>query len=212
MTIDTDADSFFQRLTEFAPGRHLVAVAGPPASGKSTLAEAAADQLNAGQPGRAAVVPMDGFHYDDRVLDARGHRSRKGAPHTFDVDGLAHLLGRLRRNDAAEVAIPLFDRTIETSRAGAAIIDQSVDILLVEGNYLLLRTSPWDQLHRFFDLTVIVDVPEDELRRRLEARWQGFGYDPQAAALKLAENDLPNGQTVIRDSIAPDMRIVWQSP
>ena len=57
-------------------GRFLVALAGPPGAGKSTLAVALVTALGAG----AKAVPMDGFHYDDAVLIARGARNRKGAP------------------------------------------------------------------------------------------------------------------------------------
>ena len=46
---------------------------------------------------------MDGYHHDDAVLRARGLLARKGAPETFDVGGLAHMLDRLRRGDEAEV-------------------------------------------------------------------------------------------------------------
>lgn len=73
-------------------GRVVTALAGPPGAGKSTAAEALADALNQLSAGVAAVFPMDGFHYDDAVLDQRGWRARKGAPHTFDVSGFAHIL------------------------------------------------------------------------------------------------------------------------
>ena len=144
--------------------RVLVAIAGPPGSGKSTTADELVDLLNKRTPGSAAVLPMDGYHYDDLVLEQRGHIARKGSPHTFDVAGFAHMLGRLRVNDEAEVAVPVFDRSIEIARAGARIIPQSVTYLVVEGNYLLLDVVPWNDLARFFDLTVFIDVPEDEAR------------------------------------------------
>ena len=195
------------RLDALPPGRALVAFAGPPASGKSTLARSLADDLNARRPGRAAVIPMDGFHYDDAVLEARGHRPRKGAPHTFDVGGLRHLLGRLRENAEAEVAIPLFDRSLEIARAGAKIVPSSVDILLVEGNWLLLDRPPWTGLAPLFDLTVMIAVPEDELRRRLAARWLGYGLDAAGIEAKLEENDLPNGRAVRDESREADVTI-----
>jgi hypothetical protein len=61
---------------EQGPARRIVAVAGTPGSGKSTFAE----RLQALVDGRvpAQVLAMDGFHYDDLVLTARGHRPRKG--------------------------------------------------------------------------------------------------------------------------------------
>ena len=103
------------------PGaRRIVAVAGPPGSGKSTPAERAAAALG-GRSGGADVLAMDGFHFDDEVLVPRGWRPRKGAPHTFDVGGLAAMLARLDRNDEEFVAVPRFDREIEIARAGARL-------------------------------------------------------------------------------------------
>ncbi|MFM2282162.1 MAG: Pantothenate kinase, partial [Pseudomonadota bacterium] len=78
--------------------RSLTAIAGPPGAGKSTLAERLADQLNEADPGSAAILPMDGYHFDDMVLVPRGLRARKGAPETFDVAGFSVMLERLRRN------------------------------------------------------------------------------------------------------------------
>ncbi|MFN4161414.1 MAG: zeta toxin family protein, partial [Stenotrophomonas sp.] len=62
--------------------RVIVAIAGAPGSGKSTLADKLAGKLNGRQPGLAAVLPMDGYHYDDLHLVPAGLRPRKGAPHT----------------------------------------------------------------------------------------------------------------------------------
>nr|WP_172327121.1 AAA family ATPase [Mangrovicoccus sp. HB161399] len=190
------------RLTEMPRGpRRLIAVAGAPGSGKSRLAQFLADGLNAACPGRAEVVPMDGFHYDDAVLEARGLRPRKGSPATFDVAGFDHLLARLRANAEPEIAIPVFDRDLEISRGGARIIGRDVEILVIEGNYLLLDMPPWDRLARHFDETVFLDVPPDELERRLHRRWTvKHALPPEEAERKLRENDLPNGETVRRNS------------
>lgn len=202
MTQIITADQLAHHLADMPAGRHLVALAGPPASGKSTLAERLADQLNQTHAKRAAIIPMDGFHFDDAVLEARGDRARKGAPHTFDVGGLAHLLRRLKANTEPEVAIPIFDRSIEVARAGAAIISQDVELLLVEGNYLLLDRAPWDQLSAYFDLTVMIDVSQAELRRRLSQRWIELGFGAQEISEKVEENDLPNGEEVLHHSRA----------
>ena len=81
--------------------RFVVAIAGPPGAGKSTVAEQLVDLL---PKESAAVVPLVGFHYDDAVLTAKGLRQRKGAPETFDFDGYEALLKRLRSADS-DVAI-----------------------------------------------------------------------------------------------------------
>jgi pantothenate kinase len=177
--------------------RRIVAVVGAPGSGKSTLAE----RLAAALPG-AAVLPMDGYHYDDGLLRARGMLARKGAPDTFDVSGFGHMLQRLRRNEEDEIAVPVFDRDLEISRAGARMIGREVKMLIVEGNYLLLATPPWSHLYALYDVTVALDVPEAELRRRLVARWRGYGYAEDQITAKVEGNDLPNGRFV-RESSKP---------
>ena len=186
-------------------GRSVTAIAGRPGAGKSTLAEALAEALNAEEPGSAAVFPMDGYHYDDLVLVPRGLRPRKGAPDTFDVSGFAHMLGRLRENAEREIAVPVFDRSIEIARAGARIIPQTVRHLIVEGNYILLDSGDWRQLHRYYDTTVLIEVPEEELRRRLSERWKDL--DPEAFAFKMEKNDLPNGRLVRTGSIRPEFTV-----
>lgn len=187
-----------------ASGRTIVALAGPPGAGKSTLAETLAARLNAGASGSAAVLPMDGYHFDDRLLEARGWRARKGAPETFDVAGLRHMLGRLKRNEEPEIAVPLFDRDLEIARAGAGLVPQTVSRLIVEGNYLLLDRPGWSDLAPLYDLKVMIAVPEEVLRQRLARRWESYGLAPDAVDAKLDGNDLPNGRFVMAGSIEAD--------
>ena len=184
-----------------AQGRFLTALAGPPGAGKSTLAA----ELVAALGQDAKAVPMDGFHFDDAVLVARGARARKGAPDTFDVAGFRHLLTRLRTED--EVAIPLFDRDLEISRAGADIVGPDDRILIVEGNYLLLNEAPWPDLAPLFDLTIWIDVPEAELDRRLMARWAHYGKTPDQARAWIDGNDMPNIRRVVAGSRPADLVI-----
>jgi pantothenate kinase len=186
-------------------GRFLVALAGPPGAGKSTLAA----ELVAALGADAKAVPMDGFHYDDAVLHARGARDRKGAPDTFDVHGFLHLLRRLRVED--EVAIPLFDRDLEISRAGAAIVTPDDRILVVEGNYLLLNEAPWTEAALLFDMTVWIDVPEAELDRRLVARWAHYGKTPAEARAWIDGNDMPNIRRVTLGSRPADYTLAFST-
>jgi len=188
-------------------GRILVAIAGPPGGGKSTVAEAVMAGLEAVAPGAAALLPMDGFHFDDLHLVPAGLRPRKGAPETFDVGGFRHVLARLRAADEAFVAVPVFDRSLEIARAGARLIPRTARIVVVEGNYLLLRHAPWSSLAPLFDVTVMVETPEEELRRRLTARWVGYGLPADVVVAKVEGNDLPNGRFVVAESVEPDYRL-----
>jgi pantothenate kinase len=184
-------------------GRFIAALAGPPGSGKSTLAEAVVAELGPS----ARVVPMDGFHYDDAILIARGQRARKGAPETFDVAGYRHLLTRLRAED--EVAIPVFDRSLELSRGSADLVTADHRIVVTEGNYLLLNEAPWADLGTFFDLTVMIDVPESELDRRLLGRWAFYGKTPAQARSWIDDNDMPNIRRVTQGSRPADITVRW---
>ncbi len=165
----------------------MVAIAGPPASGKSTTAHDLQKALVAAGE-TAVVVPMDGFHFDDAILNARGHRPRKGAPFTFDVAGFAHLLQRIRAREP-EIAIPVFDRSMELSRAAADIVSADTRFILVEGNYLLLDEAPWTSLRPLFDLTIFIDVLHEQLRNRLIQRWLDHGFDMDYAKNWIATND-----------------------
>ncbi|KAA8605462.1 nucleoside triphosphate hydrolase [Salipiger aestuarii] len=190
-------------------GRRLVAVAGAPGSGKSTLAEGLDAALRAAGVA-SAVLPMDGFHYDDALLNRMGLRPRKGAPDTFDVAGLAHLLSRLRANTEPQVCVPVFDRTLEISRNAARMVPSSVGLLIVEGNYLLLDAPGWRDLHAQFDLTVMLQVPESELRARLWTRWRSHGIPDADIPAKVDGNDLRNGLTVLNQSLAADLTIRFE--
>lgn len=176
--------------------RLIVAIVGAPGSGKSTLSDQIREALIAAHGFSCEVVPMDGFHYDNAVLDQWGMRERKGSPDTFDVDGLDNLLSRLGSVPALDVAVPVFDREIDLSRASARIISKDVEILLVEGNYLLLDQSPWDKLNKHFDLTVKIECPRDVLEARLMQRWLDLGISEEVSRQKVEGNDLLNADII----------------
>ncbi|MGB8819357.1 MAG: nucleoside/nucleotide kinase family protein [Rhizobiaceae bacterium] len=184
--------------------RFLVAVAGPPAAGKSTVANELALELQ-GLGQSATVIPMDGFHYDDAVLDRLGLRARKGSPPTFDAAGFKVLVQRLRAGEP-DIAIPHFDRALELSRAASELVSADVKFLIIEGNYLLLDEEPWASMLPLFDMTVFLDVPIDELDRRLVARWDHYGRDKAAARQWIDTNDLPNIRQVLEHSNITDIR------
>jgi pantothenate kinase len=204
--VSPDAGALAGDITARAAGfsRYIVAIAGSPGAGKSTLAEGLLAALEARSPGRAVLVPMDGYHLDNAVLSPRGLLPRKGAPETFDAAGLARDLERIRQG-GADVVVPVFDRGLDLARAGARVVAPDHTIVLVEGNYLLLDEPPWSGLALLFDLTLLIDVPPEELRRRLVDRWLHHGLDPAAAEARAEGNDMANAALVTSRSRRPDL-------
>ncbi|MBB4954989.1 pantothenate kinase [Agrobacterium vitis] len=192
------------RLAQGA-GRFMVGISGPPGAGKSTLSDALRDALIA-RGETAEILPMDGFHMDNGILEERGLLKRKGAPETFDVRGFLDIVTAVKAGDE-EVLVPVFDRSRELAIASARAISPETRFILVEGNYLLLDQAPWNRLAPCFDLTLFVGPPLNVLEQRLRDRWVHFGLDDAAIAWKLNGNDLPNGRLVIEKSRSADISV-----
>lgn len=171
--------------------RALLGIAGPPGAGKSTLAAAIVGAL----AGRAALVPMDGFHLDDAELERLGRRERKGAPDTFDAGGFVHLLRRLRTADEEVVYAPRFAREQEQSLAGALAVPRDVPLVVTEGNYLLAE-GLFSPVRELLDEVWFLDVDPAERRRRLVARHVANGRTPEQASAWVAATDEPNAVLV----------------
>lgn len=187
-----------------AGSRKLVAIAGPPASGKSTVAAKTASLLNA-EGYNSKVVPMDGFHLDNSILEKRGLLAPKGAPDTFDGHGFCRLVSALSCEQ--EVIVPLFDRQRDIAIAGADVVSPDCNIVLVEGNYLLLDEDPWRKLARFWDVSVWLDVQADTLEARLLERWLEHGLSLEMARERALGNDLVNANYLTGRTMPADVSV-----
>lgn len=203
MTLETIVAEILRRAAKAR--RFLVAVAGPPGAGKSTLAEALREALLA-QGESAEVLPMDGFHMDNGLLEARGLLPRKGAPETFDARGFIDIVDALRAG-GEEVLVPVFDRARELAVAAARAVPPETRFVIAEGNYLLLDEAPWNRLDGRFDFTVFVGPSSEVLEERLRRRWVSYGLSEAQIAWKLDGNDLPNGRRVVENSRPADLVI-----
>jgi pantothenate kinase len=174
--------------------RRIIGIAGAPGAGKTTYAERLVAESR-GDGVAAAYLPMDGFHLADVALRGLGLLDRKGAPETFDAWGYAALLSRVR-TAGVTVWAPGFARDLEQPLAGAVGIDPSVELVVTEGNYLLLDRPEWQAVRGALDEVWFLDCPDDVRRSRLVARHVEFGKSPAEAEAWVARVDEPNAALV----------------
>ena len=172
-----------------------VAIAGPPGSGKSTIAA----DLRARVGDSCCVVPMDGFHLDNDTLAARGLLAVKGAPDTFDLAGFTGLVDDLK--SGAVRHFPTFDRDADSVVERGGVVPDEASVLLFEGNYLLFDEQGWRELAGMWDAALWLDVPEGVLQDRLTQRWLDQGMSRQDALARAQMNDLVNARRVIEQAM-----------
>jgi pantothenate kinase len=173
--------------------RRLVGITGAPGVGKSTYAL----RLVAESQVPSAYLPMDGFHLADVTLTSLGRLDRKGAPDTFDAWGYAALLRRVREERDHVVYAPGFERDLEQPIAGALVVPPEAELIVTEGNYLLLDRPEWRAVRAQLDEVIhLVMGDQGERRRRLVARHVAFGKTPVAAEAWVARVDDANAALI----------------
>ncbi|KAK4162610.1 ATP-dependent kinase [Cladorrhinum sp. PSN259] len=207
-----------------ADQRLLIAIAGPPGSGKTTLAQLLTSTLNArsdlSSPSSssspfATFVPMDGYHYSRAQLDLfpdpqEAHR-RRGSEFTFDGQSFIELVKRVSKAYGKEdVYAPSFDHARKDPLEGEIKIEKDVRVVVFEGNYILLPNAPWSQVLPLYSLKFFINAPTSVLRARLAARHVRAGLVP---TLELGQdradfNDIPNGIQIQEGILAHPPRTI----
>ncbi len=189
--------------------RRLLGITGSPGAGKSTLAEALVQALG---PTMAVLVPMDGFHLANEVLDTMDARGRKGAPDTFDADGYVALIRRLREQPRSAAAgrdrivyVPRFRRELDEPIGSAIPVLASVPLVITEGNYLLLDEPPWCDLRPLLDEMWFLSLPDATRLSRLTKRHEHYGETQEQAQHHALGSDQRNAELIERTKSRADL-------
>lgn len=190
--------------------RILVFLAAPPAVGKSTLAEFL-QRLSASEEGIQEIqaLGLDGFHYHSDYIashDAVIHgvsvpmKEVKGCPETFDLEKLKSKLdGIFDKN----ILWPVYDRTLHDVVEDAVRVEKK--IILLEGNWLLLKDEGWKELKEKCDFSILITAGEEKLKNRLIRRKILGGLSREEAERFYETSDSRNVIRVLRDSQRADV-------
>lgn len=208
------ADPLLARLTALvervAPRRAVLGIAGPPGAGKTTLVSQLLTAATAytGLSGRIAHVPMDGFHLTNSELDRLGRRDRKGAPDTFDAIAYAGLLGSVRATPRVVVTAPSFDHGAGELVPDALVVPVGADLVITEGNYLLLDEGDWQAVPPLLDEVWWCALDDGVRVTRLIDRHVETGRDHDDATDWVLRSDEANARVVADGAARADVVIV----
>lgn len=191
---------------------YLHGIAGVPGCGKTSTAKIAAEFLNEKLSPRVStkVLSMDGFHYYRRELDKfddpKEAHKRRGAPFTFNAARFVRTLEELREKGCC--VAPSFDHRRKDPDEGAIAIGKDVEAVIIEGNYLLLDTEPWNKIKVLLDEVWFLEVKQSEADRRVVQRHvKQIGLTWKGARLRVAENDRPNANLISKTKPRADFVI-----
>jgi len=187
---------------EGAAAPFLIGIAGPPATGKSTLSERLVTDLNVAGT-KACFCPMDGFHLTNAQLDAQDLREAKGRIDTFDAEAFVAAVQRLTARDS--FWWPVYSRQRHDPIPEGTSISGAEVVYVIEGNYVLSEAEPWRAAGDAFNLRIFVDAPDETLRQRLLNRHQKSGRAQSEALEKIDRTDMPNAQTIRNERQVEDI-------
>ena len=193
--------------------RILTMLAAPPGAGKSTLLSFL-ERLSGehSETEEIQTIGMDGFHRRQEYLISHNTNrdgkeipmvNVKGAPETFDLEKLTD---SIRRFSEGEVfGWPIYDRHLHNPVEDA--IQVSKDIVILEGNYLLLDLKGWRDLSKYADYTILIRADEHILKERLVARRILSGHPAEEAEEFVEYSDMYNARLCLKNSKPADLTL-----
>ena len=193
--------------------RILTLLAAPPGAGKSTLVSFLEALAKEQLPDKTLqAVGMDGFHRRQEYLlthtvMVNGEEIPmvriKGAPVTFDLEGLRKKIAEV--TEGKNCKWPRYDRLLHNPIEDAITID--ADIVLLEGNYLLLDLEGWGELSGYADYMVSLSADEELLLERLIARRMASGVEREKAENFVDFSDMANVRLCLEKTKNADLAL-----
>lgn len=193
--------------------RLMVLLAAPPGAGKSTLAcfMQKISEEN-GEITDIQALGMDGFHRrQEYLLTHTAMRDGKevmmvdikGAPVTFDLDLLKQRIEAVLNQKT--ISWPTYDRHLHNPVDDAIKVEK--DIVILEGNYLLLNEDGWRELRNYADYTIFIRADEELLRNRLVDRKIKSGNTKEKAEKFVDFSDMANVRICLENSLDADLTL-----
>ena len=205
----------FQEIKNEKNRRIIVFLAAPPAVGKSTFSifmERFSKEMNGMKP--IQHLSLDGFHYPNEYLNSHSIEMSgkthelseiKGMPETFDLESFKDYLDRLKEEN---IKWPIYDRQLHD-----VVMDQvevTSDIVIIEGNWLLLDEPGWRDLKEKCDYSIFIRAEEEQLKERLINRKIKGGLTPSEALEFYKRSDGKNVKRVMNHQLSSDLVLKLQ--
>ena len=167
-------------------------------------------------------MSLDGFHYTRAQLDnfsdpAEAHK-RRGAPWTFDTSAIAKFVGLLQASKVPyarrkAILAPSFDHALKDPVDDDIVIPAEAEIVILDGNYLLLNADGWRDIRAVLDYRVFINIDSDVARARVAKRHVLAGIEPtlDLGEKRFDSNDGLNGE-LIRSKLLPHDLLVESKP
>ncbi len=202
------------RMRRDKGSRLLVMLAAPPGAGKSTMVSFLQNLAKDIVPEfEVQAIGMDGFHRRqeyllEHITTVDGIEVKmvdvKGSPITFDLDKLRDSIRDVMSGKIS--TWPEYDRHLHNPVEDAITIH--ADILLLEGNYLLLDEPGWDSLSELADYTISISADAGMLRKRLVDRKEKSGNSREVAEKFVDFSDMRNVRLCIQKTKKADLELV----